>query len=251
MVCTQINVDPIENIAYNQVVMETATQLELALKAPSRWGGSRIGAGRKAGTGRCVPHTSRPSLSRHHPSHVTLRVRPGVPSLRSVRFVRDLERSLREAKDRAGFRVIAYSVQRDHFHFLVEADDARALGRGMKSVGARIARAAHRVFGGRGPVLKERYHQRVVRSPREARHALAYVILNARKHAAALGQRLLREVTTVDPASSARWFSGWGRALPPAVDDPAVAAPRTWLLRVGWRRHGLIDPSEIPGARRR
>jgi hypothetical protein len=29
--------------------------------------------------------------------------------------------------------------------------------------------------------------------------------------------------------------------------DPAipVAAAQTWLLRVGWRRHGLISPSEI------
>jgi REP element-mobilizing transposase RayT len=174
-----------------------------------------------------------------------------VPSLRSARLVRELERSLRVAKERSGFRVIAYSVQRDHLHLLVEAEDPRALGCGMKSIGARIARAVRRVFGGRGPVLKERYHQRVVRSPREVRNALVYVILNARKHGAALGLRLLRNVTSVDPASSGRWFQGWARALPPAPDEPAVATPRTWLLRVGWRRHGLIDPSEIPGARRR
>ncbi len=121
----------------------------------------------------------------------------------------------------------------------------------MKSVGARIARAARRVFGGRGPVLKERYHHRVVRSPREVRHALAYVMLNARKHAAALGRHLLQSGTGVDPASSGRWFAGWARALAPAPDVPAVALPRTWLLRLGWRRHGLIDPAEIPGPRRR
>ena len=231
--------------------MGPVAQLELALEAPLRWGGRRRGAGRKPGSARHVPHASRPSFSRHHPSHVTLRVRPGVPSLRSVRLVRELERSLREAKERSGFRVIAYSVQRDHLHLLVEAKDSRSLGCGMKSIGARIARAVHRVFGGRGPVLTERYHQRVVRSPREVRNVLVYVILNARKHAAALGREVLRGVTSVDPASSGRWFAGWARALPQAPDEPAVAAPRTWLLRVGWRRHGLIDPSEIPGPRRR
>ena len=231
--------------------MEPAAQLELSLEPPARWGGRRPGAGRKRGNARRVPHASRPSFSRHHPSHVTLRVRPSVPSLRSVRLVRDLERSLREAKERTGFRLIAYSFQRDHVHLLVEAEDTRALARGMKSIGARIARAVRRVFGGQGPVLTERYHQRVVRSPREVRAALAYVILNARKHAAALGQGLLRHVTSVDPASSGRWFSGWTRALPPSQDEPAVAPPRTWLLRVGWLRHGLIDPSEIPGPRRR
>ena len=168
-----------------------------------------------------------------------------------MRLVRDLERSLREAKGRKGFRVIAYSFQRDHVHLLVEAEDTRALARGMKSIGARIARAVRRAFGGRGPVLTERYHQRGVRSPREVRYVLAYVLLNARKHAAALGRKVMKRVTSVDPASSGRWFKDWARALPPAPDEPAVAAPRTWLLRVGWRRHGLIDPSEIPGARRR
>jgi hypothetical protein len=64
--------------------------------------------------------------------------------------VRDLERSLREAKGRKGFRVIAYSFQRDHVHLLVEAEDTRALARGMKSIGARIARAVRRAFGGAG-----------------------------------------------------------------------------------------------------
>ncbi len=230
--------------------MRVATQLELALRPAFRWGGTRPGAGRKPGTARHVPHASRPSFSRHHPSHVTLRVRPGVPSLRSARLVRDLERSLREAKERAGFRVVAYSIQRDHLHFLVEADDTRALGWGMKAIGARIARAVRRAFGGQGPVLAERYHQRVVRSPREVRNALAYVILNGRKHAAALGRRLLWSVTRVDPASSGRWFAGWTRPPPPPQDEPAVVAPCTWLLRVGWRRHGLLDPSEIAGARR-
>ena len=208
--------------------MEAATQLELLLKPHCRWGGRRSGAGRKPGNARHVPHVSRPSFSRRHPSHVTLRVRPDVPSLRSARLVRELERSLREAKERVGFRLIAYSVQRNHLHLLVEAEDRRALGCGMKSIGARIARAVRRVFGGRGPVLTERYHQRVVRSPREVRNGLAYVMLNARKHAVALGREVLRGVTSVDPASSGRWFDGWARALSPPPDDfgpVAVGSP--------------------------
>jgi REP element-mobilizing transposase RayT len=168
-----------------------------------------------------------------------------------VRLVRELERSLRQARVRDGFRLVAYSVQRDHVHFLVEAEDARALGCGMKAVGARIARAVRRVFGGRGPVVLERFHQRVVRTPREVRHALAYVLLNARKHAAALGLEVRKLSTAVDAASSGRWFTHWTRRLPPALDAPPVAEPRSWLLRVGWLRHGRIDPSEIPGSRRR
>jgi hypothetical protein len=56
----------------------------------------------------------------------------------------------------------------------------------------------------------------------------------------------------LDPASSARWFQGWRRAPggsepARALDPPAVSRPRTWLLRVGWRRWGLLDPAEVPG----
>jgi hypothetical protein len=29
-----------------------------------------------------------------------------------------------------------------------------------------------------------------------------------------------------------------------------VARPRSWLLIKGWRRHRLIDPAEVPAARR-
>ena len=38
-------------------------------------------------------------------------------------------------------------------------------------------------------------------------------------------------------------------AAPPAAatpSHPAVAPPRTWLLRTGWRRHGLIRVDETP-----
>jgi hypothetical protein len=133
-------------------------------------------------------------------------------------------------------------------HLIVEAASAADLGRGMKALGSRLARAVNRVFGRRGRVLADRFHLHVLRTPREVRNALAYVLLNARRHAAKLGQRLSK-TRGVDPASSGRWFEGW--RSPPAqraaIDLPAVAAARTWLLRLGWQRRGLIDPSEVPG----
>jgi len=104
----------------------------------------------------------------------------------------------------------------------------------------------NRVFRRRGRVTADRYHHRVLRTPREVRNALGYVLLNVRKHAIGAG-RVLRDA--LDPASSARWFAGWARAAPQAPDVPAVAKPRSWLLRVGWWRHGRIDPRGVPGAR--
>jgi hypothetical protein len=57
---------------------------------------------------------------------------------------------------------------------------------------------------------------------------------------------------SLDPASSARWFDGWRPGIAGRMQEPRgvpeVAGPRTWLLRIGWRRHGRIDPNEVPGA---
>jgi REP-associated tyrosine transposase len=117
----------------------------------------------------------------------------------------------------------------------------------MMAVGARLARAVNRTYRRRGPVLAERFHARALRTPREVRNAIAYVLLNARRHARRIWSGL-----AVDPASSGRWFDGWRRnpLMDVRMSDPIpVARPRTWLLAIGWRRHGLIDPSEIPGGK--
>jgi hypothetical protein len=183
--------------------------------------------------------------------HVTLRVRPGVASLRSGALVREWRRSLAEASERGSFRVAHYSLQGDHAHLIVEAQGKEALACGMKSIGARLARAVNRVSGRTGPVLDGRYHHRSLRSPREVRRALAYVLLNARRHLAKSRGISRSSTPHLDGASSARWFDGWRLQAtnrgPTERSSPEVARPRTWLLRIGWRRHGLVDPAEVPG----
>ncbi|MCY3623843.1 MAG: hypothetical protein OXH68_19305, partial [Gammaproteobacteria bacterium] len=90
----------------------------------------------------------------------------------------------------------------------------------------------------------------------EVRNALAYVLLNARKH---YRQRRGRKPPVVlDGASSGLWFDGWKGRSPPRLGKYAdalrrceVAAARTWLLEKGWRRIGLVDPAEVPGTWRR
>jgi REP-associated tyrosine transposase len=221
-------------------------QLLLDLRDEPRWGGRRAGAGRRPGPNHRDAHRARPMLDERHPCHVTLKVRRGLPSLRTVRLVRELERSFGAACDRGRFRLVQYSIQADHVHLVVEAAGRHALACGMKSLGARVARAVNRVFGRRGPVLADRYYRHTLRTPREARNALAYVLLNARRHLAKRHSDLTTAATW-DPASSARWFAGWRRGPPPSHEPPAVAAPRSWLLRLGWRRHGLIDLREVPG----
>jgi REP element-mobilizing transposase RayT len=175
-----------------------------------------------------------------------------LPSLREARLVREWRRSLAEASERGNFRVAHYSLQGDHAHLIVEAHGKHALACGMKSIAARLARAVNRTSGRSGPVLDSRYHHRSLRTPREVRRALAYVLLNARRHLAKQ-HHLSRVGATLDPASSARWFDGWRAEVDVTLGGanaiPEVARPRTWLLRLGWRRHGLVDPAELPGDR--
>jgi len=177
-----------------------------------------------------------------------------VASLRTVAIVHELERSFGIGCERRGFRLVHYSFRGHHAHLIVEALDPHALGRGMKAIGARLARAVNRVTGHTGPVLADRYHARMLATPREVHRALRYVLLNARRHNAK-GKETLGRALRIDRASSGRWFDGWKRKLPvteredghAAVASPPVARARTWLLNVGWRRHGLLDPADVPG----
>lgn len=168
-------------------------------------GGRRAGAGRKPASARPpVHHVKRPTVPGRCPTHVTLRVRREVPSLRSRRFIGEFRATLRQACERGEFRVCHYSIQRDHLHLIVEAAGREALGRGMKSVAARLARAVNRVFGRTGRVLFGRYHLQILRSPRQVRNALAYVLLNARKH---WRQRNgVAPPVRLDAASSGAWL---------------------------------------------
>jgi REP element-mobilizing transposase RayT len=227
-------------------VRRSIQQLEL----DRRWRERRNRGGRKPGPNPRIRHRSRVGVASRLPCHVTFKVRDGVPSLRSVSLVQEIERSFAACCERGDFRLVHYSLQGNHAHLLVEAVDRHALGRGMKALGARLARAVNRVFRRSGPVLADRYHVRVLSTPREVRNALAYVLLNARRHAAKAGRRLSRALG-IDPASSGRWFDGWKAPFAPMAlsspNDNAVSPPRTWLLEIGWRRCGLLDPDEIPG----
>jgi hypothetical protein len=97
-----------------------------------------------------VRHRSRDGVAAAHPALVTLKVRDGLPSLRRRVLVRAFELSLAALRARGDFRVVEYTIQSNHAHFVVEADDAAALGRGMKALGARFARVVNRTFARRG-----------------------------------------------------------------------------------------------------
>jgi REP element-mobilizing transposase RayT len=89
-----------------------------------------------------------------------------LPSLREESLFLAICRALSRTV-RSWFRVVQFSVQVDHVHLIVEADDRLSLSRGMTGLSVRVARAFNRVIGRRGFVWSERFHSRALKTPRE------------------------------------------------------------------------------------
>ena len=137
---------------------------------------------------------------------------------------------------------------------IVQGDlrDRAALTRGLQGLAIRIAKALNKLWLHRGTVFADRYHDRILRTPREVRNALIYVLANGKKHAAegrevAVPQAI--DVFTSAPFSSAAWFDGFRETVTvrgiEAMPRPVTAA-RTWMLTIGWRRHGLLSVHDLP-----
>jgi REP element-mobilizing transposase RayT len=223
-----------------------AKQLKLGFFEPAkrRKPGRRVAAARRP---KRVRHRPRPWHDANHPVHVTLRVQEGVSCLRSRAVAaaivawfrarawsttaRDLERARR-------FRVIHFSIQPNHLHLIVEASSKRALSTGMQGLASGLARRINRTLRRQGSLFADRYHAHALRSPREVRHSIVYVLKNFEKHPVPFPDLDTVPEHGIDPCSSARWFAGWSQAPPPPVRPAPISAPSTWLLRLGWRQRG-------------
>jgi REP element-mobilizing transposase RayT len=191
-------------------------------------------------------------LSKHVPVHVTLRVTKAVGGLRRRRAYHAIRRAIYTTWARADFRVVHVSIQREHIHLICEAENEEALGRGMKGLeisAARRLNAAVALDRGeakarRGTVFPERYHVEQLRTPRQVRNAIAYVLNNWRRHGEDQGTSW-----KIDPYASGCLFDGWDRFFTPPENFVPLGTvrPQTWLLEHGWRRHPPIRPDEVPG----
>ncbi|MGC4087998.1 MAG: transposase [Polyangiaceae bacterium] len=190
-----------------------------------------------------MPHRQRKPHVARHPVHVTMRA--GIRSLRSQFMFPTVCIALAQANRKAPseFRICEFSVQADHIHLIVEATSNTTLVKGMRGLSIRLARALNRLVFRRGQVIVDRWHSRDLTSPREVRHALVYVLGNFKKHEG------VQRVGLLDPCSSAPCFTGYGDAPAASRAPPAssiVLLARTWLLREGWRRRGLLSIREAP-----
>ena len=190
---------------------------------------------------------------------MNVRVEKAVGQLRRRRAYQAIRRALRTSLGRTDFAVVHVSIQREHVHFIVEAHDEVALSKGMQGLQIAAARylngavTAERGSARRGRVFADRYHARILETPREVRNALAYVLGNWRHHREDRGSESM--FWEIDPFSTAKTFGGWQDLGDPDTPRDGLegleplprAAPQTWLMNVGWARRGLLRVGYIPG----
>lgn len=235
-------------------------QLAMNLDAPKptfTHGGPREGAGRKKSAKRSDPlHRARPAVRNYEPQHTVLRTLPDVGRLRKGKIYRAIRTALSRQAGKLGFRVCHMSIQKNHLHFLVEAGGKVALRLGMQGLAISAAKAINKALKRKGKVFQYRYHATAITSPRQARHALSYVLNNWRRHNEDESTRAAR-FAAIDPYSTARSFTGWKEAdeavMPTGFkffQPLEIAAPRTWLLSVGWTKakSSSISVWETPGS---
>jgi putative transposase len=206
---------------------------QLEFEKVKGWGGRRKNAGRKNRTS-TVNHMKRKKVEAKYPIHITIKLKKGVASLRGPRMVAAFKSSLRKAKKR-GLKVIHYALESNHAHLFAESEDNRTLRSGMASFGSSFGKSVRRLAGGKGSVFNGRYHLQVLKSPRQTKNAMAYVLLNHSKHQGAKPY--------VDEKSSAVLFGDWRALLGDRyrIDESPprpqyLSDAESWLGRVGWRR---------------
>lgn len=191
--------------------------------------------------GHRIRHAKRSDVN--GPVHVTLKLRTGLPSLRTPRAYRVLERAFRRGNERQGFRLVHYSVLSNHLHLFVDVRHKQDLARGMQGLAIRIARGLNRHWRRKGTVFFDRYHARVIEpTVRQIKRALRYVLQNARRHG------LYVPKGEADPFSSARWFSWFQRGdMRRPLRSPPVVGSRCPATDVCLMQG--LDIGDLPGRR--
>ncbi len=193
--------------------------------------------------------------------HITVKARKGLPSFRSQRIHNMMLKVLRNQiyvmrKYTQAFKVAHFSIQTNHIHIMIEANDTKTLRSGVSGLVIAFARQLAKLLGRKKcKVWAERFHSRELHAPRDVRNVLSYIFQNYKHHEITHGTGI------VDRYSSARWFDGWYQEVlitipidesaymrgPPAWIPSTAGQPRTWLLGTGWKeKHGKLNMMDRP-----
>jgi len=136
-------------------------------------GGRRPGAGRKRIHSKGVSHLKRETVTKRTPQHINFKFNC---SIRNKDCLKLLKRSIQNAQN-MGLKIIHFSLQSNHVHLITEAENNEVLTKGMRALTITFSKGLNR-----GRVQLERYHLHVLKTLREVKHAIVYVLFNEQKH---------------------------------------------------------------------
>ncbi|WP_408096125.1 transposase [Peredibacter sp. HCB2-198] len=148
------------------------TQLKLNIYKGTR-GGRRPGSGRKRIHSRGVAHRTREKVNGKTPLHINFRVKT---SIRNKECLKILKKAIKNARSQ-GIRILHFSLESNHVHLIIEATSNQILTKGMRSFTITFAKGINK-----GRIQFERYHLHVLKTLRETRNAIHYVLFNHQKH---------------------------------------------------------------------
>lgn len=139
------------------------------------------GAGRPTIHDRGIRHIARDEIKRLTALHLTIKIKKDKSSLRNKQVLKILHSSIKKAR-RLGLRILHYTLEYDHVHFLVEADNNEILGKGMQSFGISFSKGINKMKALKGQVFKNRYHFRKLKTSAEIKNVINYIMGNSIKH---------------------------------------------------------------------
>jgi REP element-mobilizing transposase RayT len=138
-------------------------------------------AGRPALHDPGIRHTERPIFTSPSSLHLTVKILRAKANLKNKMILSILKRSIMNAR-KMGLRVIHYSLEYDHVHLLIEAENNFILGKGMQAFGVTFSKALNRLRKIKGSVYKHRYHFRKIVGARQLKNVMNYIFSNGLKH---------------------------------------------------------------------
>jgi REP element-mobilizing transposase RayT len=187
---------------------------------------------------RSIAHRTRDEIPKQKPVHVTIKIRKEIlATLRNKLVFKKIARAISKARQK-DLRVIHFSVQRDHIHFLLEAHDKKHLGRAMQSLTISLAKSLKNLSGTKlKKIFKDRYHVHILRTFAEVKNTKLYILGNALKHGAIADH--FDTFSSVIKATEIAWqfnFEKYFRDLLHFLDyqeliDGLVDDPRFYLAR--------------------
>lgn len=146
-------------------------------------GGRRNNSGRIRIHSSGVSHRKREKVKASTPLHINFKYQAYI---RTNMMLNVLEKAVQNAAS-FGLNITHFTLQSNHVHFIAEAKNNSQLTSGMRSVVSTLNKALNK-----GSIQLERYHLHVLKTPREVRNALDYVLHNDVKHSGKMDKKFTK-----------------------------------------------------------